>query len=271
MNRILCSTGALIGRPNGRNYYLLKDCVERIDCDGFEFMLYDDKYDKIDETAELLTSLKKPFPVFHIEKGVGDLVSRNEPGDTELACKMFEINCDLAKRIGSEKLVIHLWSGIDSDKDFPHNVEMYRVLREAAERFGLLLTVENVVCNVADPMTHMKELIALFPDVTFTFDTKMAEFHGQLEELYLPENRYVFDHVVHMHINDYKGAVKDWSCLKTLHAGDGQIDFDRLFGFIKESGYQGDFTIESTSFDKTGVIDFDKMNATIAKIRGLLG
>jgi sugar phosphate isomerase/epimerase len=74
-----------------------------------------------------------------------------------------------------------------------------------------------------------------------------------------------------MHINDYKGAVKDWSCLKTLHAGDGQIDFDRLFGFIKQSGYQGDFTIESTSFDKTGVIDFDKMNATIAKIRGLLG
>ena len=65
--------------------------------------------------------------------------------------------------------------------------------------------------------------------------------------------------------------MKDWSCLKTLHAGDGQIDFERLFDFIKETGYQGDFTIESTSFDKaTGVIDCDKMNSTIAKIRGLL-
>ena len=39
MNRILCSTGALIGRPNGRDYTLLNECAKRLDCDGFEFMI----------------------------------------------------------------------------------------------------------------------------------------------------------------------------------------------------------------------------------------
>ena len=269
MNRVLCSTGALIGRPNGRNFRLLPDCAERISCDGFEFMMYDDWYEKREEIAELLKDFPKPFPVFHIEKGVGDLLSRNEPGDTELAMLGFEQNCILANQLGSRKLVIHLWSGMDSDKDFPHNIEMYRKLREISDRYQITLTVENVVCNHSDPMTHLNELVSLFPDIEFTYDTKMAEFHGQSDALYLPENHEVWKHVTHMHINDFKGAPLDWSCLKTLHAGEGQIDFEKLFRFINREGYQGDFTIESTSFDKTGVIDFEKLNNTICRIRGL--
>ena len=70
-----------------------------------------------------------------------------------------------------------------------------------------------------------------------------------------------------MHINDYKGGYKDWSSLKTLHIGDGQIDFERFFGFVKCMGYTGDLTIESTSFDNTGVIDFERMNQSIRIIR----
>ena len=37
-NRILCSTGALIGRPNGRDFTLLGPCTQKLTCDGFEFM-----------------------------------------------------------------------------------------------------------------------------------------------------------------------------------------------------------------------------------------
>ena len=44
---ILCSTGALIGRPNGRDYRLLEPLSKKLHCDGFEFMMYDfiDKFD----------------------------------------------------------------------------------------------------------------------------------------------------------------------------------------------------------------------------------
>ncbi|MBR6983812.1 MAG: sugar phosphate isomerase/epimerase [Ruminococcus sp.] len=267
MNRILCSTGALIGRPNGRDYTLLNECAKRLDCDGFEFMMYDDWYDKADEIATFLRDFPKPFPVFHVEKNVGDLISRNESGDTEKALELFEINCVLAQKIGAEKLVLHLWSGLDSDKDFPHNIEVYKYVREIAERYRLMLTIENVVCNNSDPMTHLADLAEIYPDISFTFDTKMAEFHGQLSELYDEKNRYIWVRVAHMHINDYKGGYKDWSSLKTLHIGDGQIDFERFFGFVKCMGYTGDLTIESTSFDNTGVIDFERMNQSIRIIR----
>ena len=42
MHNVYCSTGALIGRPNGRDYKLLADCAKRIECDGFEFLMYED-------------------------------------------------------------------------------------------------------------------------------------------------------------------------------------------------------------------------------------
>ena len=90
MNRILCSTGALIGRPNGRNFRLLGECAEKLDCDGFEFMMYDDWYACPDALAECLNGIDKPFPSFHTEKDVGELISRNEEGDSEKALELFE-------------------------------------------------------------------------------------------------------------------------------------------------------------------------------------
>lgn len=270
MNRILVSTGALIGRPNGRNYKLLAECVSRLDCDGFEFLMYDDWYVRCDEIAAFLQSFPKPFPVFHIEKNVGELISRNGQGDTEAALELFEKNCHLAQELGAEKLVLHLWSGLDSDKDIKHNIEVYPLLRAISDRYSLTLTVENVVCNHADPMTHLAELTEVYSDILFTFDTKMAQFHGQLELIYAEENRHIWARVAHMHINDYKGGVKDWQSLRTLHIGDGQIDHERLFGFIKTMHYSDDITLEATSFDKSGVIDFDRMARSICTVREYL-
>ena len=37
MAQILCSTGALIGRPNNRDYRLLESFAKQLHCDGFEF------------------------------------------------------------------------------------------------------------------------------------------------------------------------------------------------------------------------------------------
>ncbi len=285
---ILCSTGALIGRPNGRDYRLIAQCARELNCDGFEFMMYSDWYDKVDEIAEFIKSLSIQVPVFHCEKKVGDLISHNQEGDNEQAVELFRLNCEAAVKIGCEMLVLHLWGSMDSDKDIEHNLSYYPILRQMAEEKNLLLTIENVVCNRQDPMTHLLTMARRFPDIAFTYDTKMADFHKQLELLYenaeqvkaqkeaqaldgadaegdkLPD---IFSHIRHMHINDYNGGYMDWSKLATLHVGEGQIDFDRFFVFVRERGYQGNYTIEATSFDNAGVIDFAKMNETIAKIR----
>ncbi len=267
MNRILCSTGGIIGRPNGRDITLLKECAEKLECDGFEFMMYSTWYDCIDKVRDFVRSVDALTPVFHVEKQVGNLISRNREGDTQKALELFDINCALAGDLGAEKLVLHLWGGIDSDKDIDHNIEVFGSLLPMAERRGLLLTVENVVCNHFDPMTHLNTLVSVFPDISFTFDTKMAQFHRQTGLLYDEKNAHIVSRVRHLHVNDYGGGYMDWANLKTLHIGDGNVAFNTFFSFVKKIGYQGDFTVEATSFDENGIIDFDSLNKDFRKIK----
>ena len=267
MHRILCSTGALIGRPNNRDFTLLNFCHGKVACDGYEFLMYDTWYNCLDELKQFVTCFPASFPVFHVEKSVGDLISRNHVGDTEKALTLFDCNCSLASTFGAEKLVLHLWGGLDSDKDIAHNIACYKSLRQISDSYGLTLTVENVVCNERDPMSHMINLAHVYPDIQFTFDTKMAAFHGQLEKLYLPENRWLFQNISHMHINDYNGGYKEWANLKTLHIGQGWIDFDQLFEQLHKANYCGDFTLEATSFDMHGNIQFEKLNTSLQRIR----
>ena len=59
----------------------------------------------------------------------------------------------------------------------------------------------------------------------------------------------------------------DWSNLKTIGIGEGQVDFARLFAFLKQKGYSGDFTVEATSFGEDGVIDFARLNRCFSRIR----
>ena len=119
-------------------------------------------------------------------------------------------------------------------------------------------------------MAKLKQSL-LVTETRFAISKKrMAEFHRQTELLYGSENRCLFSRFTHFHINDYAGGYMDWGNLRTLHPGEGHVDFDRLFAFLKEQGYSGDFTVEATSFDSDGVIDFDKLNKTFDTVRGYL-
>ena len=271
MNRVLCSTGALIGPPNGWDFALLRAYADKLECDGYEFLMYGAWHENADDLRRFLKNFPASIPVFHAEKRIGDLISRNEDGDTETALELFRRNCALARGIGAEKMVVHLWGGLDSDKDIAHNFAYYKYLREISDSYGLALTVENVVCNEHSPMYHMRSLVEMYSDIRFTFDTKMAAFHGELDLLYQEENQGLFPHICHMHINDYGGGYKEWKKLRTLHVGEGNIDFDTLFRFINKSGYCGDFTVEATSYDQSGSVDFESLNRTFRKIREYTG
>ena len=54
MNRILCSTGAVIGRPNGRDITLLNKFQEQLECDGYEFLMYDTWYEELDNIRDFM-------------------------------------------------------------------------------------------------------------------------------------------------------------------------------------------------------------------------
>ena len=268
MHQIYCSTGAMIGRPNGRDYRLLEQFCPQLDCDGFEFILYDSWYEQIDALTRFLEKTKLNIPVLHCEKTLAEHFARGGKEEEAEAKRLFEINCRLANAIGAEKMVLHLWNGVISDSHFENNLRAYPVLRETAEKHGLLLLVENVVCR-QDPMSHWVELSRNYPDIRFVFDTKMADFHRQLDLLYEPEYAWLWQegHIRHYHINDYGGGYMDWNNLKVLRLGKGHIDFDRFFRFVKATGYREDFTCEGTAFDPEGHVDLDGLNSQFALAR----
>lgn len=147
------------------------------------------------------------------------------------------------------------------------NIASYPALRDIAERYGLTLTIENVVCNQRDPMTHLRTLADRYPDILFTFDTKMAAFHSQLEALYLPENAWLWPRIAHLHVNDYAGGHMDWANMSAKPLGDGHIDFGRFFAFMQEIGYAGSATYEATALDAQGVPDTDQISRSLHIIR----
>ena len=271
MHRILCSTGALIGRPNGRDYRLLQTFCPQLDCDGFEFILYDSWYPEVPQITAFLQNLKLNIPVLHCEKTLSEHIARGGEEELKEAFRLFEINCRLAEAVGAGKMVLHLWNGLISDSHFENNLRAWPALNERAKNHGLTLLVENVVCH-GDPMINWVELYKAYPEILFVFDTKMADFHRQLDLLYASEYAWLWqeNHIRHYHVNDYGGGYKDWNNLKVLRLGDGHIDFDRFFRHIKETSYAGDFTLEGTGFDPTGQVNFEALNVQFALARAYL-
>lgn len=272
MSEILCSTGALIGRPNGRNYRLLKNLAGQLDCDGFEFMMYSTWYEEEEELVRTLQQMNLHIPVMHCDKSMGDSISKGMREDWEEVSKKFEINCRIAEQLKAGKMVLHLWNGPISDQFFENNLKAYPYLSETAKKHGVDLLIENVVCNVQDPLKRWCRLAEKYPKVHFVFDTKMAAFHEQLELLYTEEYALLWKegHIRHYHINDYAGGYMDWSNLRTLAIGKGHIDFDRFFAYIKKIGYRDTFTVESTAFGPDGTIDLKMLNEQFAFIRNAL-
>ena len=266
---ILCSTGAFVGRPNGRDPRLIEAYWPRLRCDGLEFMMYETWYPKAEAIARMLRLSGIPIPTMHVDKDVGNRLSRDAAGDTRAAIDEFKINCDMAAEIGAKLLVLHLWGNADSDRHIAHNYDILDKLYAIAGGRGLRLTVENVVCGILDPMTHMAEIAARWPEAAFTVDTKMCAFHRQLGLLSDPGWRYMWRHIRHLHINDYGGGYRDFSALRTLFLGEGHVDFDAFFAEAAREGYAGAFTCECTAVRPDGAVDLDRLNASLMKVRAL--
>ncbi len=262
MTRVLCSTGAFITKRNGRDYHFLRTIVPQTECDGLEFMMYQSWHDRTDALKEVLCEFN--VPVFHMTKQIGEWISEGNPADAEA---MFRADCALAEAVGARLLVLHLWSGMASDQHMERNIAAYPILRDIAARHGLLLTVENVICNTRDPMTHLKELAEAYPDIAFTFDTKMAAFHSQLDALYAPENAWLLPRIAHFHVNDYGGGHMDWTHMAALPLGKGHIDLNRFFAFVRGMDYRGDFTYEAAALREDGSVNYEDLNASLRRIK----
>ncbi|MBO4847878.1 MAG: sugar phosphate isomerase/epimerase [Clostridia bacterium] len=267
---VLCSSGALITRFNGRDPRLLREFWPHIKADGIEFMIYpswDGRLDEITETVKSFsTELRVPIPVLHADKRIGELLSMGSAEDIEEARARFRTGCGIARELGAGLMVLHLWGGPASDRNIGVNISVLGDLMREAREHGVTLTVENVVCAVETPLTHIRRIMAEYPDALFTVDTKMAEFHLETQatvdcvELWSGRT-------AHLHVNDYSGGYKDFGDLRVRHIGEGHVDFGPFFKRVRESGYSGYATVESTSVLPDGSVDFAKLNRSLDTVR----
>lgn len=267
---VLCSSGALVTRFNGRDPSLLRGIFPMLHADGIEFMIYPSWDDRLDTVRETMRSMLKDgifnIPVVHADKRIGELLSHGSESDIAEARRRFSMNCIIAEELNASLMVLHLWGGIDSDYHISRNTDELASFMSEAERHGLLLTVENVICGDKTPLAHMQSILESIPNAMFTIDTKMAEFHLELSKTI--ECKKLWDgHVRHLHINDYSGGLKDFSDLRVRHIGDGHVDFKPFFEHVLSSGYDGYATVESTSVLPDGSIDIQSINRSLDAVR----
>ena len=262
---IYLSTGTFTGRINGRNTRLLSDHWRAFEADGFELMVFDEMYAPMADLVRLYKGI--PIPVVHADKSIGELLSMGGEENTEEAKRRFLLNCAAAERVGSGLMVLHLWGGPASDHHIEHNLGQLEYLRETALGHGLLLTVENVVCAVGSPLERLMEAAEASPGIRFTVDTKMAEFHRELAETVACDRLFGGGLAAHLHVNDYGGGYKDFTDLRVLHIGEGHVDFEPFFRKVIDCGYGGYATVEATSVNQDGSINFEKINRSLGIVR----
>jgi len=275
-NLIIFSTGVFIGNSNNRDHTLLVKMMPELIFPGFEILVsdyYADRQGEYEEAAKNVLLAKEKgavFPVMHMNQKIGTLISRNEPGDIDDAVQIFEFNCEYAVKFGVKLLVLHLWGGQDSDKNIDVNIRIFPRLKEISDRYNLILTVENIICNTHKPLDHMKKLWELYGgDIKFTIDVRHAEFHKSLVETCESDFLWRNNLVLHVHISDYKGKYMEWSKFfaRDTPISYGDVDFDYFFSFLKSVDYSGSITVENTKISDNDdlIYNFNKAYKFIEK------
>lgn len=268
---ILPSIGAFIGRVNNRDHRAFLSVCDRIDAEAYEFMMYESFYPNASGILDDFCATGLSFPVFHVEKRLSEYIATGSVEDRREALSRFEANCRAANRLGAGKLVLHLWNGLASDAHFALHLDAFGALDDIARAHGLILTVENVVCAHRDPLYHFGELLSRYPQIAFTYDSKMAAFHEQEYTVFFEAYRHLWDgHIRHVHFNDYNGIPGDFSRLAVLHLGEGNIDIARFAKGLHGVGYDGTVTLECSCMCPDGSLVPEKMNRSLALAHELL-
>ena len=276
MNRypIYCSTGTIIGRLCDYDHKyicsLLPKVIEDAKIDGIELMMLPAFYDKLGKVARDIVDSGLKVPVIHAEKNIGILFSEGEPEMIKEGMHLFEINCEMGKSVGAERLVLHLWGGFLSDCEIDRHVALCPRLFEIADRYGIEILFENIPCTTNFPLDNLKAIYDSDPRAKMLFDTRFGEFHHQFDALFSSDWLWS-GALAHIHISDLRpGEDRDFTRLRPiLHPREGLIDFPDFFAKVKAHGYNGTVTLESPVLSEKG-IDTEKLTDTLVYIRDLI-
>lgn len=267
-NKILCSTGAILGRVNNFNLDLFLSLYSEIEADAFEFMTEKEYEGQYDDIAAKIKAHNIPVEVVHTLKDIGIYLAEKDKETVQKGLDIFFEHCRFAKSIAAKKVVLHLWSGLVSDSKIENNISQIDALLQIAKENDVELLIENVPCTTHTPIDNIMKILQVNNDVCFTFDTRFAAFHSQLKD----EKYYSLvksKNIRHVHISDFGKTSGDFTALRPiLHPGEGKIDFDFFFRNVVPY-YDGAFNLESPVFSENG-IDIKKLNESLNFIRKMV-
>ena len=260
----IASTGTFIGKANGYDYTQIPYMNKVIKCDGFEFMMMLPWYGEEDKIIELLKENSVNCPTLHTDKYIGVYLEQNKKKD---ALKIFESNLKIAKRLGSKKVVLHLWSGLLDKSNKVDILKTASEMNSMSKDYDILLTVENIPSVNYSPLELWEEMLSYDDEIKLTFDTRFATYFNENEKIF---NSGVWKNVEHIHISSFdKNVSREARIIRPiLHPGEGIPDFNDLF--LKMPKYRGTITLESPVLGDDGKINPNKLNNSLDYLRDVV-
>jgi sugar phosphate isomerase/epimerase len=241
----LASTGLVNRFPDAAPHEAIVTWLPQLDVDGFELSI-----GRIWDTARVehdLGSAGLRFATAHADKRIGAELLENP----RAALAELERNCRLAAALGARIVVLHLWELPVGDRRLEANLELLPACVDVADASGLLLAIETIPCSLGSPLANVHRALDRDQRCHVTLDTEFLARHGQLETAL--EDDALWNHVAHVHVKDYADTLRDGGGRRRyLIPGEGNIDFDHVFGALRARRYEGALTLEISAVDADG-------------------
>jgi len=269
---VICSTGVLVNRDIIENYTIAFDYIKQLDQSLFEIILYPQWRDNYKEIIKGFGSSGKIFKILHCEKKIGSFFANGpeEMDEWQEGIRILEANCLVGQELGTEKAVLHLWELPYSDEKIENNLKAVEQCSHIAEKYGMHLCVETIPCKVSSPLKVLKRVVDSDStgECSVTLDLKHIAYHGDVDKIYHESWIWKLKNPAHFHIRDYIGEPFDSTIFSTsLHPGEGNIDFAKLFSFINKSGDKHTITLEASGIRIDGSFNAQKVMTSLNWIK----
>ena len=274
MNRsvqLLCSTGTFSRFPDLTDYRSILTFGEELEVDGFELMFYPAWTPEIEQIATELLKSQLRFPAIHAEKGIIPALVSSQPEEHEQGWQWMYASCQLAKSLGANLLIFHLWGYPNYDENIEKNLQLLNDCMKIAEEYGLQLVIETVPCKYNDPLSNIYQAVNQESDVFVALDTEFLAMHNQLEAALEADWLWQHNRVRHIHIKDYDGNLYSTDNFRRyLHPGEGNIDFPMFFDALKLHNFSGYISLETSIVNQEGMRDIHKLKKSLSLLHEML-
>ncbi len=190
------------------------------------------------------------FATAHSDKQIGaELLD-----DPHAALAELESNCRLAAALGATILVLHLWELPIGDSRLAENLALLPACLDIAEASRITLAVETIPCSIGSPLENVGRALERDDRCRVTLDAEFLARHGQLDAALVDDS--LWERVVHIHVKDCAGSLRDRDGTRRyLIAGEGMIDFNRVFDTLHRRAYEGALTLEVSAVTADGDVD----------------